>query len=282
MLNLTVLNLAFGVAAVPPMRPDTPPPLPVPVSQLSQLKTMQDVIAVAVLEDGRRAPAHLILPELQNRRQTLEFMRVHYPQSMRDSVTNTMPVAWVFVDRKGYVGEVHLVKESGYPSLDSLSLSVFSIAWFKPARVGADTVGVWVPYPARIPPYEQLMATLAAIDADKTQTPVATPFDKEPVVLNRDQVEAAIIRIVYEVDPRIRERNEAFARSQAAGGTVQLWVYINTNGLVDNVLMKKSSGNVDLDNSALQIARIMRFKPARNKGEPVAVWIEVPIKFKAR
>jgi outer membrane biosynthesis protein TonB len=35
-----------------------------------------------------------------------------------------------------------------------------------------------------------------------------------------------------------------------------------------------------LDTAAENIARMMRFSPAKNGDEPVDVWIEVPIRFK--
>lgn len=215
MNGLLLLQLGFRMVATP-MRPDTPPPLPVPVAQLEQLKTMQDVIAASL------------------------------------------------------------------PALDSLALGALRVAWFRPALIGSDSVGIWVPYPALVPSYAQLTAAMSAADVDKTQTPTATPFDQAPSVLNRNQVEAAIVRIVYEADPRVREFNERMARSQSVGGTAQLWIYINAAGTVERSVVKKTSGNADLDNSAQQIAMMMRFSPARNKGEAVAVWIEVPIKFRAR
>lgn len=278
---LLVLHIAF-TAMVPTMRPDTPPPLPIPVAQLAHLKTRQDVIAASVLEDGKPAPGELVLPELQNRRQTLEYMMIHYPEKLRDTVTTTMPIAWVFVNRNGKVAEAHMLMASGHPALDSLSLATLSVAWFRPALIGHDSVGLWVPYPARIPPYPQLEAALNAYDFDRSKTPVATPFDHAPEVLNRNQVEAAVIRIVYEVDQRIREFNERMTRAQSAGGTTLLWVYISPTGTVENALVKKTSGNTDLDNSALQVAKIMRFSPALNKGQAVDAWLEVPIKFRNR
>jgi TonB family protein len=50
---------------------------------------------------------------------------------------------------------------------------------------------------------------------------------------------------------------------------------------VRNAVVSKTSGNTDLDTNAVNIAKMMRFSPARNGDKPVAVWIQVPIKFKA-
>lgn len=262
------------------MPSDTPPAPPVAAEKLTQLKTMQDVIAVTLLADGQRAPAELVLPQLLNRRQTLEYMRVHYPMSMRDSVTQTLPVAWVYVDERGRVGRAKLVVGSGYAPLDSLSISVFNVAWFKPAERNGQPVGVWVPMPARIPPHDELIGVLKAAEQVKSEAPVSVAYTVKPVLLNRAQVEAAIIRVVHNVNSRALEASEAFNRAQRVGGTVQLWLFIDANGAVANALVKKTSGNIELDNSALQVARIMRFSPAKDGATPVDVWIEAPIKFK--
>src|SRR5688572_17977104 len=154
---LAILPLALGLAAPAPMPSDTPPAFPAPLSRLAELKSAHDVIAVSLLADGQAAPATLVLPSLINRRHTLEYMRVHYPEKMRKVVSNTTPVAWLFVDEKGRVAQARLLTSSGHPALDSLSLAVVSIAEFTPALHDKRPVGVWVPFPARIPPHEQLL-----------------------------------------------------------------------------------------------------------------------------
>ncbi|MGQ0813219.1 MAG: TonB family protein, partial [Gemmatimonadota bacterium] len=277
---LIIAHAVVGLA-LPPMRPDTPPPLPVPVARLVELKTMEDVIAVTLLEDGRPAPSYLVLPELLNRRQTFEFMRVYYPKSMRNRASKSLPVAWIFVDERGRVAEAKLVTGSGYAELDSLSVDVLSVAEFEPARVGTTAVGVWVPFPVQIPPYDQLIAMLASDGQDVSDAPVETPYTQKPVLLNRPQVEAAIVRVVHGANRQLVEMNEAFARSQRAGGRVDMQIFIGADGVVRNTIVKKTSGNTELDTSAHTIARMMRFSAAKNGDTPVEAWIEVPIVFSA-
>lgn len=281
MFSVLVLGTASALAALPAMQPDTPPPPPVEVSRLASLKTMQDVIAVSMLSNGERAPAHLVLPELQNRRQTLEFMRVHYPKSMMKVVTSTTPIAWVHVDEAGRVASARLLTGSGHAALDSLSIQALAVASFTPARIGESKVGVWVPYPARIPPHDELLGMLAADGRPRSEAPIETPYTEKPKLLNRNQVEAAIVRVLAGANRQLAEINEMFNRSQRIGGRTDLWIYIDEAGAVQNALVKKTSGNTDLDTSALQIAKLMRFSPARNGQTPVDVWIEVPIAFKA-
>jgi TonB family protein len=243
---------------------------------------MQDVIGATLLADGSRAPAQLVLPELANRLHTLQFMRANYPESMRELTSTGLPIAWLLVGEDGKVGEAHLLRTSGYAELDSLSLGVLRIAHFRPATNQGKAVGVWLPFPARIPPYRELVQTLDMADKPVSESPVGVAYTRKPVLLNRNQVEAAIVRIVHQLNPQVREMNEAFARAQMAGGTTQMDIFIDRLGNVQNAVVKKTSGNRDLDGHALQIARMMRFSPALNGEEPVEVWMEVPIRFVAR
>ncbi len=279
---LAIVQLAYSLAALPSLPSDTPPQLPVPVAQLAAIKSAQDVIAVSRLADGRPAPAEMVLPQLDNRRHTFEFMRVHYPETLRDVSSRAAPIAWLYVDDKGKVGAAQLLTTSGYAALDSLSIEVLKIALFKPARHDGKPVGVWLPFPAGIPPYNDLIAALEQDDRPLSEAPAQVAFTQKPVLLNRNQVEAAIVRIVHQLNPIVRQMNEALARAQGVGGTADVDIFIDTNGAVLNALIRKSSGNRDLDDQALNIARMMRFSPARNGESPVAVWIEVPIRFVSR
>lgn len=280
MNSLPIVHLITSLVALPSLPSDTPPALPVPVDQLTRLSSPSDVIAVARLADGSPAPAETKLPELVNLRHTLEYMRVHYPRAMVKAVTKTPTIAWIFVTEKGRIAAAHLVLPSGHPPLDSLSLDVLSIAEFKPAEAGGRPVGLWLPFPAGIPPHEELINILERVGRDISEVPVVTPYTDKPVLLNRSQVEAAIVRVVHQLSPHARALNEVFMRAQRAGGLVRMHVFVDQRGTVGKVVIQKTSGNTDLDNSAKTIARMMRFAPAKDGAKPVPVWIEIPIQFK--
>lgn len=276
---LAVVHALVTLVTPLPLVSDTPP-APPPVEQLARLRTMSDVIGVTVLENGTAAPANITLPQIDNRRHTLEYMRVHYPEKKRDVASSNTPLAWVHVTASGQVGDVRLLNSSGHRELDALSLEVMRMAIFKPAVHEGKPIGVWVPFPARIPPYNELIATLKSSDQPLSEAPQQVEFTQKPVLLNRNQVEAAIIRIIHQSSSRMREITEAFARSQNAGGTTHMNIFIDQAGVVRNALVSKTSGVTDLDQSAINIAKMMRFSPARNGDQPVEVWIEVPIRFK--
>jgi TonB family protein len=277
-----LITAVLSASPLTPVPVDTPPTFPAPLDQLGKLKTMQDVIGVTLLEDGKRAPADLLLPQLNNRRHTLEFMRVYYPESARELKSSGTPIAWVHVDQQGRVAGAFLLTTSGHAALDTLSLNVLRIAEFKPAEHAGQAVGVWLPMPARVPPYEELMTALEQENRPLSEVPREVEITQKAVLLNRNQVEEAIVRIVHNLNPRLRAENELFARAQNAGGVTQVQIFIDEQGTVRNAVVAKTSGIRDLDAHALSIAQMMRFAPARNGDTPVAVWIEVPIRFRGR
>lgn len=63
-------------------------------------------------------------------------------------------------------------------------------------------------------------------------------------------------------------------------GTVRLLFIVNENGLPDMIAVDRSSGFLELDESALRAAREWRFLPARNRGVPVAAWHLLNIRFR--
>jgi hypothetical protein len=200
-----LFSLSMMLTPLPCDSPVRPPP----AAQLAALRTRADVVNVSVLEDGTKAPPELTLPVLLNRRQTLAFMNANYPKGKLPKPTRDA-IAWVFVDRQGHASSAVIAVESGSPRLDSLSIRTFSVAQFAPATVGADTFGVWVAYPARIPDQEEILTALAVMDGVRGERPIKTPFTKPPELLNRTRIEAAVLRVIHSVNSAVNERNEAF------------------------------------------------------------------------
>lgn len=86
-------------------------------------------------------------------------------------------------------------------------------------------------------------------------------------------------RIVKSVQPSypLAERN---AKIQ---GTAIVRLLINTNGTVDDVTLVASSGNANLDASAVQACYKWRFTSARNSaGQNIRCYANMPITFKIR
>lgn len=71
----------------------------------------------------------------------------------------------------------------------------------------------------------------------------------------------------------------ASARRRGIEGTVRLAVDISASGRVENVRIRLSSGNADLDRAALEAVQRWRFRPARAAGRKIASRAVIPIVF---
>ncbi len=69
------------------------------------------------------------------------------------------------------------------------------------------------------------------------------------------------------------------ARMRGYEGMVLLAVEVQTDGRPGDVSIKKSSGHALLDQSALNAVRAWRFEPARKANVPLAMTVDIPIRF---
>ncbi len=103
---------------------------------------------------------------------------------------------------------------------------------------------------------------------DISAAPVFTPMTVRPEIINRGEVQAALMR---EYPPILRD--------SGIGGTVEVWFFISEEGRVLDSRVSKSSGQVQFDEAALKVADVVRFSPALNRDQRVQVWIQLPITF---
>jgi len=71
----------------------------------------------------------------------------------------------------------------------------------------------------------------------------------------------------------------AIARSRGHEGVVILSAQVLSDGKVGGLKVAKTSGYALLDRSALSAVKNWKFDPARKSGRPIAMWVEVPIRF---
>ena len=93
-------------------------------------------------------------------------------------------------------------------------------------------------------------------------------FDRPPVLQNAGEVGDAL-RQAYPTD----------LRDAGIGGRVEIWLYIDTSGMVRNTELKTSSGSDVLDAAAADVGATMRFEPAMNRDQPTDVWVAQWITF---
>ena len=101
--------------------------------------------------------------------------------------------------------------------------------------------------------------------------PTFTPFTVAPRVRNVEEVRRAMLEAY---PPELRE--------QGIGGTVDVYFFIDEEGIVRDFRIDKSSGHAALDDAALAVAGVYRFSPALNRDERVPVWVALPITFLQR
>jgi TonB family protein len=104
-----------------------------------------------------------------------------------------------------------------------------------------------------------------------TKEPTFTPFTAAPSILNRQEV---IEAMEGQYPPLLREAG--------IGGTVRVYFFIGTDGVVQDARVDKTSGHTALDDAAIRVARVFRFAPALNGDKEVPVWVSFPITFQTR
>lgn len=70
------------------------------------------------------------------------------------------------------------------------------------------------------------------------------------------------------------------AKRRGYQGEVRLNVLVDWQGIVSEVRIKTTSGHSSLDKAALAAVRRWRFIPATIDGNPVDMWVDVPIDFR--
>ncbi|WP_420615508.1 TonB family protein [Candidatus Palauibacter sp.] len=129
------------------------------------------------------------------------------------------------------------------------------------------------PAAAVTPPSEAVEWTPPLRPAENPLTrgdqPSFIAFDRAPVLQNAGEVSEAL-----------KQSYPTNLKDAGIGGRVEIWLYVDTSGMVRNTELKTSSGNSDLDAAAADVVATMRFEPAMNRDQPTDVWIAQWITFR--
>jgi len=102
----------------------------------------------------------------------------------------------------------------------------------------------------------------------KPQTLMATP----PALTGSTSSRPTIVSSPRPVYPRV-------ARESGWEGTVIVRTLIDTNGVPNQVKIRKSCGHPRLDQAAQEAIKSWTFQPAKDGNIPITKWIDIPIKF---
>lgn len=78
---------------------------------------------------------------------------------------------------------------------------------------------------------------------------------------------------------RVLPAYPAAALAKGEEGVVLLSVYVGLTGQPEKIVTHTSSGNADLDASAIRAVSKWRFLAATQGGQPMPCWFEVPVRF---
>lgn len=106
----------------------------------------------------------------------------------------------------------------------------------------------------------------AAAPDDEASYPTFTPFTLAPNGDNPGEVAAFLEGEYAGLDGR-------------PTGRVDVWYFVTEDGRVQDTRVARSSGSPELDELALRAATEWRFTPARNRDQPRAVWVSLPVVF---
>lgn len=286
--------------------------------QQRQAAAAQDRRGEPAVTHGPPPPAFQVLPSLRNAADVQRELVRRYPPLLRDAGVGGSPVVWFYVGEDGRVLRTQLAIRSEHPALDEAALGVAAMMEFSPAISNGSRVAVWVemavsfggaaipmtesngelvklapmvvqgqPGQARQPervPFTAEQRTNAqtrqevapppppaGAQAAVSERPTFTPMTQRPELRNQMEVQQALVR---SYPPLLRDAG--------IGGHPTIWVFIDDEGRVQRTQVGRSSGHQALDEAALNVASVMRFSPALNRDQRVAVWIEIPLVFTAR
>lgn len=117
----------------------------------------------------------------------------------------------------------------------------------------------------------------------EAQTIAETEFE-EVYTTPEDAVEAPIVEFyALEEYPEPKYNPQPtyprFAREKEWEGKVIVRVLLRTDGTVERAELKSPSPYETLNNAALEKAREWTFTPAKQRGRPVRVWVNIPFTF---
>jgi protein TonB len=125
----------------------------------------------------------------------------------------------------------------------------------------------------------------AAPSFDAAVEPPETPYDPPPAATEEipeagAQKSPAVQVSVPRYDLNPPPHYPPVARRRNYHGTVMLDVRVTADGRVAQVRIARSSGYAILDKSAVRSVKEWLFTPARKGGRTVAMWVQVPIRYK--
>ena len=171
------------------------------------------------------------------------------------------------MDENGNAVDAKILK-SLRKDLDEAAVeAVKSVKW-RPALQRNIPVKVWVAIPVifRLKKTPIQVVPRELVFTTKKGTPAFTSYDTAPEPIGGFEA--------------IQKQLSKEMIHRCAPIRVIIWALVNEDGHVDSTKVLKSSGVEQCDRAAERAVSAVRWKPARQKGKPVKVWVALPVVFK--
>jgi len=146
-----------------------------------------------------------------------------------------------------------------------------------PAPVAPQAPPAAEPEPQPAPPVETEAAASMPSEVDPLPANQAPDTQKIQQRHATDQAAVTASVPIYHLNPP--PVYPAVARRRSYEGTVVIDVLVDRQGRAAQVKIAHGSGYEILDRSALKSVKQWRFEPGRRFGQPVEMWVQVPVRF---
>jgi protein TonB len=124
-------------------------------------------------------------------------------------------------------------------------------------------------------------ATDTAIEVpENLSEPAPAAAEDAPAPGSKEQPAIQVSEPRYDINPA--PHYPFVARRRNYQGVVLLDVQVTADGRVSQVRIAQSSGYAILDKSAVTSVKEWLFTPARKRGRPVQMWVQVPIRYQLK
>lgn len=134
--------------------------------------------------------------------------------------------------------------------------------------------------PFSFPNDENDLKELGKVQLQKSEGNISSTEAPSKMVKLNPERNSILTQPRYINNPKPKYPSEA--RRRGYEGEVVLRVEVLANGYVGGIELKRSSGHKLLDQSAMEAVKQWKFIPAMKDGEPIDLWVNIPIKFQLK
>ncbi len=201
---------------------------------------------------------------------------LRYPEIARKAGIEGRVVLYVHVNEDGRVAETRVLKSLGEAGCDEAAMAAVKSVRWKPATRDGKPVKVWVAIPIIFRLNKSGPASPPAGVAPPPP-PGSSIQEQEGVFVPYDQPPAPVGGFAA-IQGHLKYPETA--RKMGIEGRVILNVLIDENGRVAGTKVLRSLGESEFSDAAVKAIKSVRWKPAMRAGQPVKVWVAIPVIFR--